>query len=40
MLNIESYSYGNLPSQVQIRKMKYESTAKLNFLLVTEISGS
>ena len=37
-LNVESYNHGTLPSQVPIRKMDHESTAKITSLL-TEISG-
>ena len=34
MLNVESYNYGILPSQVPIGKMEHESTAKINSLVV------
>ena len=40
VLNVESYNYGTLPSQVPTRKMEHESTAKINSLLVAKISGS
>ena len=41
MLNVESYNYGTLPSQVPIIwKMEDESAAEINSLLSTEISGS
>ena len=40
MLNVESYNYGTLPSQIPIWKMEHESTAEINSLLLTEISES
>ena len=40
LLNVESYSYGTLPSQVPIREMEHESTVEISSLLLTEISGS
>ena len=45
VLDVESYDYGTLSSQVPIRKMEHGSTVKINFavschMLVTEISGS
>ena len=38
-LNVESYSYGTLLSQVPIWKMEHESTTEIDSLLLTEISG-
>ena len=38
--NGKSYNCSTLPSQVSVWKMEHESTAKLNSLLLTEISGS
>ena len=40
MLNVESYNYGNLPSQVPMWKMEHESKVELSSLFLTEISGS
>ena len=40
VLNVESYNYSTLPSQVPISKMEHESIAETNSLLSTEISGS
>ena len=39
MLNIKSYNYGTLPSQVLIRKMEHEMTAEISSLL-TQFLGS
>ena len=33
VLNVESYNYATLPSQVPIRKMEYGSTAKNIFVV-------
>ena len=40
VLNVKSYNYGTLPTQVPIRKTGHESIMKINLLVVTEISGS
>ena len=40
LLNVESYNYGTLPSQVPIWQIEHESTAEINSWLLTEISGS
>ena len=40
LLNVESYKFGTLPSQVPIWEMEHESTAEINSLLSTEIPGS
>ena len=40
VLNVESYNYGALLSQVPIWKMGHESTAEINSSLSTEILGS
>ena len=36
VLNVESYNYGTLPSQVPIWQMEHGSTAEMHLLLFTE----